>query len=100
LQDAVGVGRVHDGGLAEGAAALGIFALSQVAEAGAAMENLAGAGDLEPFAHGLSGFDAFGSSHKFIISIAKGHALYAATGTEASAFFNRRVYPHARKVVG
>jgi hypothetical protein len=66
LQDAVGVGRVNDGCLAEMAAALGFFALCQMAEAGAAVENLARAGDLEPFGHGLSCFDAFGSSHKYI----------------------------------
>jgi hypothetical protein len=69
------------------AAALGAFGLGQVAQAGAAVENLARAGDLEPFGNGLSGFDAFGSSHKFFISIAKGRALYADWPVEASAIF-------------
>ena len=64
LRDAIGVGRVNDGRFAQMAAAFGIFALSQVAEAGAAVENLAGAGDFEPFGNGFSCFDAFGSSHK------------------------------------
>jgi hypothetical protein len=76
LQDAVGVGRVNDGGLAEMPAALGTFSLRQVAEAGAAVENLARAGYFEPLGHGLLRFDAFGTSHKFFISIAKGRALY------------------------
>jgi hypothetical protein len=70
LQDAISVGRMNEGSLAEMAAALGTFSLCQVAEASAAVENLAGAGDLEPLGHGLLRFDAFGSSHKFI-SIAK-----------------------------
>jgi hypothetical protein len=36
-----------------------------MAFAGVTAHDFAGAGDLEPFAHGLSRFDAFGSSHKF-----------------------------------
>jgi hypothetical protein len=87
LQDAIGVGRVNDGGLAEVAAALGAFALGQVAEAGAAVENLAGAGYLEPLGHGFFRFDAFGTSHNIFISIAKGRALYAADGSKASVIF-------------
>jgi hypothetical protein len=35
-----------------------------VAVAGVAAQNFAGASDLEPLGHGLSRFDAFGSSHK------------------------------------
>jgi len=66
LQDAISVGRVNDSNLAEAAAALGVFALGQMAQTGAAVENLARAGDLEPFGHGFFCFDAFGSSHKFI----------------------------------
>jgi hypothetical protein len=88
LQDAIGVGRVNDGGLAEMAAALWVFTLGQMAEASAAVKNLARAGDFEPFGNGFSCFDAFGSSHKFFISIAKGRALYAATRDEASLNFN------------
>jgi hypothetical protein len=87
LKDAISVGRVNDGSLAEMATAFGIFALSQVAEASAAVKNLACAGDFEPLAHGLSCFDAFGTSHKFIISITKGRALYAADEQGASANF-------------
>jgi hypothetical protein len=90
LRDAVGIGRVHDGILAEAAAVLRLFALQQVAFAGVAAQDFARAGDLEPFGHGLSCFDAFGSSHKFIISIAKGRALYAADTGDASAIFKYR----------
>jgi hypothetical protein len=70
LQDAISVGRVNDGGLTKMAAALGTFSLSQVAKASAAVEDFAGASDLESLGHGLLRFDAFGTSHKFI-SIAK-----------------------------
>jgi hypothetical protein len=90
LQDAISISRVHDGTFAETAAVLGTFALQQVAFAGVAAQDFAGAGDLEPLGHGLSCFDAFGSSHKFFISIAKGRALYAADGHDASANFYQR----------
>jgi hypothetical protein len=88
LQDAIGIGGVHNGTLAEMTATFGIFALRQMAEARAAAQDLARTGDFEPFGHGLSCFDAFGSSHKFFISITKGHALYAAHDDYASANFN------------
>jgi hypothetical protein len=65
LQDAISVGRVHDGTLTETAAVLGIFALQQMAFAGVAAQDFARACDLEPLGYGLSRFDAFGTSHKF-----------------------------------
>jgi hypothetical protein len=65
LQDSINIRCVHDGGFSEAAAVLGVFALQQMAFAGVTAQDFAGAGDLEPFAHGLSRFDAFGSSHKF-----------------------------------
>jgi hypothetical protein len=64
LRDAVGIGRVNDHSTAKMAVALGVFALRQVAVAGVAAQNFAGAGDFEPLGHGLLRFDAFGSSHK------------------------------------
>jgi hypothetical protein len=70
LQDAIGVGRVNEGSLAEVAAALGTFSLGQMAEASAAVEDFACAGDFEPLGHGFLRFNTFGASHKFI-SIAK-----------------------------
>jgi hypothetical protein len=76
LRDAVGIRGVNHGGLAEAAHALGVFGLGQVTAARVGAHDFAGASDLEPFGHGFSGFDAFGTSHKFIISIAKGRALY------------------------
>jgi hypothetical protein len=63
LRDAIDIGGMHHGGLAEVAAALGIFGLGQVAASGAMAQDFAGAGDLEPFGNGLSSFDAFGTSH-------------------------------------
>jgi hypothetical protein len=64
LCDAVGIGRINDHRTAETAAALGVFGLGQVADAGVAAQDFAGAGDFEPLGHGLLRFDAFGSSHK------------------------------------
>ena len=88
LRDAIGVRMIHDGALAETPAALGAFALEQMALAGVAAHDFTGAGDFESLGHGLLRFDAFGTSHKFIISITKGRALYAAEEPEASAIFN------------
>jgi hypothetical protein len=93
LRDAVGIGRVHDGALAEPAAVLGFFALQQMAFAGVAAQDFARAGNLEPLGHGLSCFDAFGSSHKFFISIAKGRALYVTNDGCASANFYQCTCP-------
>ena len=83
LRDAIGVGLVHDDGFAEAAQALGIFGLRQMAATGARAHDFSGAGDLESFGHGLFRFDAFGTSHKFIL-IAKGRALYATNAGSAS----------------
>jgi hypothetical protein len=87
LLDAINIRCVQYGALAETAAALGVFALQQVAFTGVAAHDFARAGDLEPLGHGFSCFDAFGSSHKFFISIAKGRALYAANRQGASVIF-------------
>jgi hypothetical protein len=87
LRDAVGIRVINHRALAETAAALGVFALQQMAFAGVAAHDFAGAGDFKSFGHGFLCFDAFGTSHKFINSITKGRALYAAAGHEASAFF-------------
>jgi hypothetical protein len=93
LKNAIGIRRVYNGALAEAAAVLGLFALQQVALAGVAAQDFARAGDLEPLGHGLSGFNAFGSSHKFFISIAKGRALYAAGDGCASGNFQQPACP-------
>jgi hypothetical protein len=93
LRDAISIGRVHDRALAEAAAVLGLFALQQMAFTGVAAQDFARAGDLEPLGHGLSCFDAFGSTHKFFISIAKGRALYAAHDGYASANFYQCACP-------
>jgi hypothetical protein len=88
LRDAIGVRVVNDRALAETAAALGVFALQQMAFAGVAAHDFAGTGDFKSLGHGLFRFDAFGTSHKFINSITKGRALYAAEGPVASAILN------------
>ena len=56
LRDAVDVGRIHDRGLAEPAAAFGVFGLGQMAATGAVAHDFAGGGDFEPLGHGLSSF--------------------------------------------
>jgi hypothetical protein len=86
LQDAVGIGCIHNPSLAETAAAFGVFALQQVAAPGVRAHDFSGARDFKTFGHGLLRFDAFGSSHKFN-SIAKERAIYAAARKEASAIF-------------
>jgi hypothetical protein len=55
-----------------------------VAPARAGAQDFSASRNLETFGHGLSGFNAFGASHK--ISIAKEGRLYAAGGTKASNF--------------
>jgi hypothetical protein len=67
-ENAMGVGRVHDDGLAERAEALGVFGLGQMAASGAGALDFAGGGDLEPLGHGLIRFGAFWTTHKSILS--------------------------------
>jgi len=86
LGDAVGIGWIHHGDLAEAAPALRIFGLGQMAASGVEAQNLAGGGDLEPLGRGFFRFDAFGTSHKFN-SIAKERGIYAFPRFEASAIF-------------
>ena len=86
LRDAVGVGWIHDGDLAETAAALCVFGCGQMASAGAEAQNLAGGGYFKPLGRGFFRFDAFGTSHKFN-SIAKERRDYATSRHEASAIF-------------
>ena len=86
LGDAIGVGWINDGDLAEAAAALGVFGCGQMAAAGAKAQHLAGGGDFEPLGSGFFRFDAFGTSHKFN-SIAKERKIYAMPCFEASAIF-------------
>jgi hypothetical protein len=84
LRDTISVGGIYTGQAAQGAAALGGFALGQVAPARTGAQDFPAGRNLETLGHGLSGFNAFGSSHK--ISIAKELKLYAAGGTKASDF--------------
>jgi hypothetical protein len=51
-------------GFAQAPEPFGVFALGQMAATGARAQRLARCGDLEPLSHGLSRFDAFGTSHK------------------------------------
>jgi hypothetical protein len=86
LQDAVGIGCVHNRSFAKPTPAFGILALQQMAATGVRSHHFAGAGDFETFGHGFLCFDAFGTSHKFN-SIAKEHRLYVAGESRASVFF-------------
>jgi hypothetical protein len=86
LRNAIGVGGIHDGGLAETAATFGVFGLGQVASAGVEAQHLARGGDFEPLGRGFFRFDAFGTSHKFN-SIAKERKIYVIPHFEASSIF-------------
>ena len=86
LCDAVSVGWINDGDLAEAAAALGVFGLGQMASAGVEAQDFAGGGDFEPLGHGFFRFDAFGTSHNFN-SFAKECGIYVIACLEASAIF-------------
>jgi len=86
LRDAISVGWINDGDLAEAAAAFRVFGLGQMAATRVKAQNLAGGGDFEPLGHGFFRFDAFGTSHKFN-SVAKERGLYATSRFEASAIF-------------
>ena len=70
LLDAIDIRGVNHRRLAEAAEALGVFGLGQVTAARVGAQDLAGGGDFKPLRHGLSGFGAFRTSHKFS-SIAK-----------------------------
>jgi hypothetical protein len=75
LQDAISVCRINHGAFAETAAALGVFALQQVALASVTAQDFAGAGNLEPLGHGLLRFDAFGTSHKFLFNYKRARTI-------------------------
>jgi hypothetical protein len=84
LRDAINVGGIHRGQAAQVAATLGVFTLGQVAPARAGAENFSASRDLKTFGHGLSGFDAFGSSHKIFVT--KERELYVLLAVVASDF--------------
>src|SRR5438132_12631289 len=71
LFDAVFVRGMHPGRAAERTAAFGVFALQQVALAGARTQNFSAGRNLEPLGHGLLGFDAFRTSHTLISFLSK-----------------------------
>jgi len=88
LRDTVGVGGIHTGQSAQGAAAFGILGLRQMAAARAGAQNFSASRNLKAFGHGLFGFNAFGTSHKNLkISIAKERALYLRKRPGASLNF-------------
>ena len=64
LEDAIGVGFVHDRSFAEPAAAFRAFAGEQMASAGVGAQHFAGGSDFETFGDGFLCFDAFGATHK------------------------------------
>jgi hypothetical protein len=68
LGDTIDVGGVHNGGFSKAAKALGVFGLGQVTAAGAGAQDLAGGGDFKPLGDGLVRFNAFGTTHKSIVS--------------------------------
>jgi hypothetical protein len=88
LGDAIGVGGVHDCGFAEPASAFRALGLAQVASAGAAAQDFAAAGDLEPLGHGLLGLNTFGASHKKSCFFPKNErAIYGKTPGMGKRYF-------------
>ena len=63
LLDAILIRGVNRGGAAQGAPALGILGLAQVASAGAGAQDLAAGGDLEPLGRGFLSLNALRTSH-------------------------------------
>lgn len=76
LEDAIGVCRGHNASASEGASAFGAFSRQQVPFAGAAADDFAGAGDLEPFCHGFAGLNSFGASHSIRWAIQRPRCLF------------------------
>jgi hypothetical protein len=98
LRDAVRIGGIHGGQAPKPAAAFGVFALGQMAPARAGAQHFSRGRYLEPFGHGLLGFDAFGSSHKIVIT--KEQRLYrlAVPGSKPDfSEFNLSAACHCRK---
>src|SRR6266404_1060800 len=64
LLDTINVGWSEERRFSQRSAAFGTFTLKQMPSAGAVEQDLAGTSYLEPFGHGLPGFNAFGASHR------------------------------------
>jgi hypothetical protein len=64
LRDAVSIGRINDHSTAETTAAFGTLGLGQVSPTGAGTQDFSASRNFKTFGHGLSRFDAFGTSHK------------------------------------
>ena len=71
LRDAIGIGPVHDDTRAERAAAFWVLGGEQMPLARTHAHDFSRARDLEPFRHGLSCFDAFRTTHRFVLSFKK-----------------------------
>ena len=63
LSDAIQVGGMNGGGLAEGTAALAALGLVQMPASRPVEERLAISGEFEPLGHGFLRFDAFWTTH-------------------------------------
>lgn len=66
LLDAIFIPLVDEDAAAQIAAALGAFALAEVAASSTGAQDLAGAGDLKALGHRFFRFDTFGTSHNSI----------------------------------
>ena len=64
LFDSINVGGAKNLRIAQASPTFWILALQQMPPAGSASQDFAGASNLEPFAHRLSGLNSFGSPHK------------------------------------
>ena len=71
LLDTINVGWSEERRFSQRSAAFGAFTLKQMPFASAVEQDLAGTSYLEPFGHGLPGFNAFGASHRCLVSFLK-----------------------------
>jgi len=67
LLDSINVGCANHLRIAQASPTFWILALQQMPSAGASSRDFAGASNLEPFAHRLSGLNSFGSPHRIEI---------------------------------
>jgi hypothetical protein len=78
LFDTIFVGRMHQGGTAQTAPALGILGLAQMPPAGARAQHFAAGADLEALRGGFFGLNAFWTSHNENSFLSKKSAQYRA----------------------
>jgi hypothetical protein len=94
LQDAIGIGRVHDFGGAEVASAFRAFRGQQVAFASTGTHHFAGSGYFKAFGHRFSRFYSFRSSHKFKFQLKSAQYRLLTRWNQAGFFIRNGIPAH------